>query len=572
MNNFSKTFSRFVLIPMMLFIIGIIVTAKYVIDTDPSLTSIQFNHSQNVFSQYSENPLEKNKPIKASFKAQENYLGIIYVRFIVDKESAQDLLFTLREKGSKQALFAQKYNSGQFYYLPLYPFGFPIITDSKDKEYEIEIRLLSDAIANHPILISDVEPVVISSYKFPQEILAKDYKLLSQVAYRKIISIIQSTHHQKVSLFFFSPFIAYMIVSLFFGKLLKPVIETYFKKDIEYFNEPIIRGFLLLLGLYSFLITGIHEQTLALFFILLLITDAARHITHRQLFMLGCVYLILSPIQLLAELDVMSKKMTVISYFFFVFGTIHLMISHNKQKINNFVYIPFFKYIFKAFILLKIIVNIIVEIGFSFTKQGVKMAISFGYTVSNPIIFWLDKIIEILPGKIESYKRNLILYTVRLILMSIILVFVSITFIVVVKFIDKKIERTKINPQIHKVEPQIVYPANKIIINGHNLGWKENNGIRLMNQYGEVQTELWTDSKIIFTVPLSWKDAEIQLWVEKDVQWSGSIITTQSKRQIIQLLQIDSVINEDHDKYLEQLKDLDDETLIINGYNPKEIK
>ncbi len=140
-----------------------------------------------------------------------------------------------------------------------------------------------------------------------------------------------------------------------------------------------------------------------------------------------------------------------------------------------------------------------------------------------------------------------------------------------------KVERQKkyrlsLNPQISKVEPKYVYAANKVIIFGKNFGWKESDSSLLIKDSGKakegVTTDLWTDTKIIFVVPLNWKNGEIRLWIEKPVMWDTTLITAKSNAVNIKIIpRTDPNVpnSPDDEAYVEQMKYLDPETLQING-------
>ncbi len=143
----------------------------------------------------------------------------------------------------------------------------------------------------------------------------------------------------------------------------------------------------------------------------------------------------------------------------------------------------------------------------------------------------------------------------------------------IIKVINQKMRTEKIkevrksrNPVIIKVEPQIVYYATKVIVFGSNLGWKENDKVRLMTRKEEVRTDLWTDSKIIFTVPLHWKQGVIEFWIEKNIEWNGKPEIARSNEFTLKLIPISTSFTPDDNNYFDQLKYLNKEVLKINGY------
>ncbi len=124
-----------------------------------------------------------------------------------------------------------------------------------------------------------------------------------------------------------------------------------------------------------------------------------------------------------------------------------------------------------------------------------------------------------------------------------------------------------IQPDIIKIEPQLVYRTNKIILWGRSFG-ADPDGTKVMinSSYGVVHKDFWTDSKIYFTVPENWKDGPVHIWIEKPIQWDGKWLKRVSNVVTIQLIPTTSTITPLDDKYFKQLDNLDHETLRLNGY------
>lgn len=162
-----------------------------------------------------------------------------------------------------------------------------------------------------------------------------------------------------------------------------------------------------------------------------------------------------------------------------------------------------------------------------------------------------------------AYKRDRILFAKRVLFVILIVVFIR-----TADFqINHYFERLTRNPKIYSIEPHIVYRSTKVILRGYNLGWKPDNAaLRLYSSYGEVQKDFWSDSEIIFTVPLSWKDGMVKLWVEKPINWDGKNFIAKSDIITIKLIPSSSTFTPADDEFFKQLKNLDKETLRINGY------
>lgn len=121
-------------------------------------------------------------------------------------------------------------------------------------------------------------------------------------------------------------------------------------------------------------------------------------------------------------------------------------------------------------------------------------------------------------------------------------------------------------PEIKVVKPMIVYYDTKIILTGRGFGWKGTINTKFKYQEGTINISLWTDTKVIFTVPLHWKTGDISIWLQKPLNWDGKNITVNSNKVKLRLISRDDGWDKDDDAYFEQLKHLDKETLKINGY------
>lgn len=183
----SKYYSFFtiVIIPVSLTLLGIVLIWLHLIFSPYSYTVTISPHSDNMISM-SGKPLLSSARISGNFVANENHLGILTIRFYIDRQDVKDtLIFRLKEKGASKWYYEGSYNTEQFYTLPFYPFGFPPINDSKGKEYVFELES-QDGSPNNSVYISTVEPNLVSSYQYSKEELLSNYKNLLTYSFHKI--------------------------------------------------------------------------------------------------------------------------------------------------------------------------------------------------------------------------------------------------------------------------------------------------------------------------------------------------------------------------------------------------
>ncbi len=122
------------------------------------------------------------------------------------------------------------------------------------------------------------------------------------------------------------------------------------------------------------------------------------------------------------------------------------------------------------------------------------------------------------------------------------------------------------HPKIDNIKPGIVYYDTKVVLTGRGFGWKGKIDTKFKYQEGKIDISLWTDTKVIFTVPLHWKVGDMTIWIQKPTNWDGKDIVVNSNEVKLRLISRDDGWDKDDDAYFEQLKHLDKEVLKINGY------
>ncbi len=122
-------------------------------------------------------------------------------------------------------------------------------------------------------------------------------------------------------------------------------------------------------------------------------------------------------------------------------------------------------------------------------------------------------------------------------------------------------------PQIKNVKPKIVYYGSKVILLGTGFGWGGEINTKFKNREGNIDITLWNDTKVIFSVPLHWKEGNLDIWIQKPIEWDGKKMVIKSNLVKLRLISRDDGWGKEDDEYFEQLKHLDKETLEINGYD-----
>lgn len=284
--------------------------------------------------------------------------------------------------------------------------------------------------------------------------------------------------------------------------------------------------------------------------ILWIITIIIYRVEPRLNLLLSLVFLSVTPFILLLEngMGILAEKTAIWAYLFLSIGLIQIIFSRFKQK-EYLSMEEFSKSIYKSSH--ELICNTINHI------PPVVKYFSF-------IIFEEFKIIIVaIYGPRPKTKKDYIALSKR-VLITFILFLITTTFLF---FINNKAVKLSLNPDIFNIEPKIVYYSNTVIINGYGLTWNESGQTHLMNQYGEITADFWSDNKIIFTVPLHWPTGPLNIWVEKPISWDGKTIKAKSNIVNLKLIPRSRTLTPDDDAYFKQLKYLDEDLLKLNGYD-----
>jgi hypothetical protein len=209
----NKKRYRWVIFPLLLFFFWLAATGWYVYAYDESFLVLSYNNNKQSFTDFNEDSILKGQKRSGMFQAQDDRLGILAVRFYsknrVPYNAEDTIVFRIKEKNSESWYYQNKYRSGFMYELPFFPFGFPVINNSKDKTYYFEIESLNGNEKN-AVSLSNREPVIASKYQYTKRELVSDKQKLLHFLTKKVISASQTSDVVFSSFIFFMPFLMYM--------------------------------------------------------------------------------------------------------------------------------------------------------------------------------------------------------------------------------------------------------------------------------------------------------------------------------------------------------------------------
>ncbi len=353
--------------------------------------------------------------------------------------------------------------------------------------------------------------------------------------------------------------ILFFVCVLFIRPFLFNTIKSIQKIPLSYrtlFSLAVLVGFMLDI----FIISQKSSFILALLIILWTSVLIGNRLESRINFIFALIFLAFSPLLLIFKQTDMAEKSAIWAYIMLVTGAVHRAVEMKlkPQKLMDF------SDFFRLFMNSQLIIVL---------SQVKKIVIVRMQKTTILLYNLIYKVLKFVFKKLPKTLKEYLIFTAKtiaLIFLMVILIRSLVDFIIdtnnQINAENRKRYRLSLNPKIIDIQPKLAYHSTKVIIYGQYFGWKQNDKVRLVKDDEDVVTDLWTDSKIIFTVPLHWDSTYTNLWVEKLVPWEGNSIVVKSETVNIKVLQVRTPYTYEDDQFFEQLKNLNKEVLEINGY------
>ena len=323
----SNKIIKWIIIPLLLVLFWLIFSLIY--SSYKSLTVLQYSHNQDASNKFFERRLLKNEKLNGEFTAKDNNLGIVSVRFgyipRVDFSNEDILIFKIKEKGSNKWLYENNYRSGSFDSNQFYPFGFPLINNSKGKIYKFEI-LSQNGNKDNAMETTHTNPIYLTKYKYSTAEVFKNLSSIIKFMKEKIITFVSNSDSLLASIVFMLPFMFYMTWILLFHKKMKD-------------NKEKISGKVLLVALiflliifevifYEFLIPGLLLGLLGLWILFNYINKYDGRFT----FILAFILLLLSVFSIYFNFKISVDKATTYAYMLIIIGFFQELFIKNVKK------------------------------------------------------------------------------------------------------------------------------------------------------------------------------------------------------------------------------------------------
>lgn len=465
-------------------------------------------------------------------------LGTIIIHF--QKPILEDGFFTFRlqEIGEAQAIYEAKYALRDVYYLPQYPFGFSIITSSKDKNYQISIDSQNLVLQKTGIKFELL-------YPFNKSELLQG-KNMGEFLWGKMLQYTSILIDSNNMVFFITPALLYFCISI-----IRFILKNRFEKNEIYLQiaelmKPSFLALIIFIGYDILFIQKSSDFRIITVCLLWATLIYSYRYTPQKSFVGALLFLTLCPLLVFANMVYIAEKSAIWAYMYLVMGTIHAVIELKRDgkkggKLED-----------RAHLFLNQISYFDSKIITLYKKYIIKKP-----TPTIHLVTFKEKM-----SYLTKKAREFVLFIFYITFVTILLLTITTIYIKTKSAHDRSLR----NPQVEIIEPSLVYPGTKVIIYGDSFSGKEDSRNKLMKDGVEVRTDYWEDHKIIFTVPLSWKSGMMNFWIEKPIEWNGETIIEKTKPVPVKLLKVTGKFTPDDDLYFEQVKQWKKETREINGY------
>jgi hypothetical protein len=292
-----------------------------------SFSVLLYKQSNSDIKQISSDKLLKGGKIAGEFKAKENYLGIVMLRFnnyVKHDFSSEDiLLFKLKEKGTKNWYYINNYRSGLLENNLLFPFGFPIINDSKNKIYQFEIESLLGNDIN-AVALNKNNFTFLSGYQFPKNEILSSKKSTAKFLVKKSITSLTNLDFLLSSILYLLPFIVYVFIY---------ILSPWWKR-IKYLGYILFVLLLILIYLDIFFIKELYIGILVSLILGWTYCIIKNKLESKINFLFAFMLILLWVLLITLKINDLQNKINIWTYTFLVIGLVQAVLEE-KGLLKN---------------------------------------------------------------------------------------------------------------------------------------------------------------------------------------------------------------------------------------------
>lgn len=209
-------------IPLILLVFWGYTSVGEIFRIEQSYTTLSDEYSHSKLVYFKEGEILQGDKIKGVFKAKENNLGTVAVRFKTFYRDNDDfLIFRIKEMSDSDWYYSYQYKVDQFQPDGLFTFGFPIVADSKDKTYLFELESTRGIVGNS-VGISAFSPVFTAKYKYERGTVLANYESIVWFLWKKGVNVIQKNQFLIASFTYLVPFLFYILYQKSKDQILNP--------------------------------------------------------------------------------------------------------------------------------------------------------------------------------------------------------------------------------------------------------------------------------------------------------------------------------------------------------------
>lgn len=261
----------------------------------------------------------KGESVIGQFVSKDDNLGSIKIKFSpmnkVKYEDEDVIVFKIRFVNESNWFYQNKYKSGSIFENPEFPFGFPVVVNSKNKEFQFEITSLNGN-RDNAVTISKNNLTLVTVHQYSRTEITENQMSVTNFLIKKLINTFSKITYLASSLTYLLPFVAYLYL-IFFNKRSK--------KYILLIGTFIAIDCLLIDTVHNLLFFGVS-------FLWIIIVIRSKE-TYKSSFRLALFFIVFSFILLLLNQKTMADKASLWCYMFLAVGTIQAALRvRNTEK------------------------------------------------------------------------------------------------------------------------------------------------------------------------------------------------------------------------------------------------
>jgi hypothetical protein len=274
---------------------------------ETNITSLLTYHDKGVYSIHFSGPLIANHIIRGEFQATDDNLGMVKLRIrTYNRINTSHIRFQLKEKGAGEWTVNNEYTVDRFPDGLLYPFGFPVISDSKGKVYEFTLESV-DGTEDNAIGVAGGYHDVASQYVFQKRELMSDKRQLGMFLTAKAKNI------------FFDSY-----AFLYLGIFLTPIIV--FLSNRGGSMSALYMGLV-----YTYLPLSMHSNTILYVAVSVFCITLYSKIASSYVYTLALIFLVQIPLAVMTGKNLAGDRAATLVFFLILIGGI-ISLTELKKK------------------------------------------------------------------------------------------------------------------------------------------------------------------------------------------------------------------------------------------------